>query len=73
MVARYQTCYTNSTEGSIHESIWKNQQPFTVLLQDAKNLGALRVQKLLIFLLVMGGEVASKVTSCVHFRLSPSA
>ena len=24
MVARYQTCYTNSNEGSIHESIWKN-------------------------------------------------
>ena len=22
-VARYQTCYTNSTQGSIHESIWK--------------------------------------------------
>ena len=37
MVARYQTCYTNLTEGSIHESIWKNQQPPTVFLHDAKN------------------------------------
>ena len=36
-VARYQTWYTNSTKGSIHESIWKNQQPPTVFLQDAKN------------------------------------
>ena len=36
-VSCYQTCYTNSTEGSIHESIWKNQQPPTVFLQDAKN------------------------------------
>ena len=37
MVAYYQTYYTNSTEGSIHESIWKNQQPPTVFLHDAKN------------------------------------
>ena len=36
-VARYQTYYTNSTEGGIHESIWKNQQPPTVFLHDAKN------------------------------------
>ena len=35
-VARYQTCYTNSTEGSIHESIWKNQQSPTVFLHDSK-------------------------------------
>ena len=34
-VARYQTYYTNSTEGSIHGSIWKNQQPPTVFLHDA--------------------------------------
>ena len=32
-VACYQTCYT---KGSIHESIWKNQQPPKVFLQDAK-------------------------------------
>ena len=31
------TCYTNSAEGSIHGSIWKNQQLPTVFLQDAKN------------------------------------
>ena len=37
MVACYQTWYTNSTKGSIHESIWKNQQPPTVFLHDAKN------------------------------------
>ena len=36
-VARYQTCYTNSTEGSIDESISKNQQSPTVFLHDAKN------------------------------------
>ena len=36
-VARYQTSYTNSTEGTIHESIWKNQKPLTALLQDARN------------------------------------
>ena len=36
-VARYQTCYTNSTKGRIHESIWKNQQPPTVFLQVVKN------------------------------------
>ena len=36
-VAHYQTWYTNSTKGSIHESIWKNQQLHTVFLQDAKN------------------------------------
>ena len=29
-VARYQTHCTNSTEGSIHGSIWKNLQPLTV-------------------------------------------
>ena len=37
MVACYQTCYTNSTESTIHKSIWKNQQPPTVVLHDAKN------------------------------------
>ena len=37
MVARYQTCYTNSTEGSINKSIWKNQQSPTVFLYDFKN------------------------------------
>ena len=39
-VARYKTCYTNSTEGIVHGSIWKNQQP-TVFLHDAKmiNIG----------------------------------
>ena len=36
-IARYQICYTNSTEGTIHWSIWKNQQPPTVFLHDAKN------------------------------------
>ena len=36
-VACYQTCYNNSTEGSIHGSIRKNQQPPTVFLHDAKN------------------------------------
>ena len=36
-VTRYQTCYTNLTKGSIHECIWKNQQPPTVFLQAAKN------------------------------------
>ena len=30
------TCYTNSTEGSIHESIWKTQQSPTVFLYDSK-------------------------------------
>ena len=39
MVARYQTCCTNSTEGIIHESICKNQQSTTVFLHEAKNLG----------------------------------
>ena len=34
-VACYQTCYTNSTEGTVHWSIWKNQQPPGLL--DAKN------------------------------------
>ena len=34
MVACYQTCYTNSTEGTIHGSIWKNQQLPTVFLHD---------------------------------------
>ena len=37
MVACYQTCYTNSTEGSINKSIWKNQQSPTVFLYDFKN------------------------------------
>ena len=36
-VARYQTCSINSTEGTIHGSIWNNQQPPTVFLHDAKN------------------------------------
>ena len=44
-----------------------------LILHSYSSLGALRVQKLLIFLLVVGGEVASKVASCVRFRLSPSA
>ena len=39
MVARYQTCCTNSTEGTIHESTCKNQQSTTVFLHEAKNLG----------------------------------
>ena len=34
MVAHYQTCYT---DGTIHGSIWKKQQPPTVFLHDAKN------------------------------------
>ena len=38
-VDRYQTCYANSTKGSIHESIWKNQQPPTIFVQDAKTEG----------------------------------
>ena len=33
MVVRYKTCYTNSTEGTVNGSIWKNQQPPTVILQ----------------------------------------
>ena len=36
-VVRYQTCYTNSTESSMHGSIWKNHQPPTVFLHSAKN------------------------------------
>ena len=36
-VVRFQTCYTSSTEGTILGSIWKNQQPPTVFLHDAKN------------------------------------
>ena len=37
-VARYQTCSTSSTEGSIHRGIWKNLQPPTILfLHDTKN------------------------------------
>ena len=36
-VVRYQTCYTNSTEGTICGSIWKHQQPATAFLHDAKN------------------------------------
>ena len=40
-VACYQTCYTNSTEGTVHGTtcIWKNQQPLTctVFLHDGKN------------------------------------
>ena len=32
----FKSC-TNSTEGSIHGSIWKNQQSPTVFLHDAKN------------------------------------
>ena len=36
-VARYQTCYMNSTEGTVHWSIWKNLQPPIVFLDDAKN------------------------------------
>ena len=36
-VACYQTCYTNSTEGSIHGSFWKNQQSPKVFLHNAKN------------------------------------
>ena len=30
--ARYQSCYTNSTEGTVCGNIWKNQQPPTVFL-----------------------------------------
>ena len=37
MVVRFQTFYTSSTEGTIHGSIWKNQQSTTVFLRDAKN------------------------------------
>ena len=36
-VVGFQTCYTSSTEGTIRGSIWKNQQPTTVFLHDAKN------------------------------------
>ena len=36
-VVCFQTCYTSSTEGTIRGSIWKNQQPPTVFLHDAKN------------------------------------
>ena len=35
MVARYKTCYTNLTEGTINGSIWKNQQPPTLILQHS--------------------------------------
>ena len=37
MVACYQTCYANSTQGTVHWSIWKNLQPPTIFLHDAKN------------------------------------
>jgi len=36
-VVRYQSCYTNSTEGTICGSIWKHQQPATAFLHDPKN------------------------------------
>ena len=37
MVVHYQTCYANSTEGTICGSISKNQQPVTAFLHNAKN------------------------------------
>ena len=37
IVVHFQNCYTNSTEETIHGSIWKNQQPATVFLHNDKN------------------------------------
>ena len=47
MFTRYQTCYTNSTKVSMHESIWKNQQPPTVFLHDVKNLDSVETLRTL--------------------------
>ena len=39
--AHYQTCYANSTEGTVHGSIRKNQLSPTIFLHDPKmvNIG----------------------------------
>ena len=37
MSVHYQVCYANSTEGTVHEIIWKNRQSPLVFLHDAKN------------------------------------